>query len=62
MSTRIVKCPDCGLTLELAVERERSKAEYDTEEWRRVCKRPHLDSLLWCLIQRDGTWPRRDRN
>ena len=32
MSTKIVKCPDCGLTLELAVERERSKAEYDTEE------------------------------
>jgi len=51
MAAKTITCPDCGLVL----QGEGSQLTYDIAEWRRRCKRVHLDSPSWCLIQRNGT-------
>jgi hypothetical protein len=51
MPARTITCPDCGLVLRV----QGPRFLYDAKEWRRICKRIHLDSPAACLIQRDGT-------
>ena len=50
-----ITCPECGLVLQETREANGSKLVFDVGDWRRCCKRPGLDSPLWCFVQRDAT-------
>ena len=59
MPTKKVACPDCGLAVTMSTGNEPiTTMTYDFKDWRKHCKRIDFDSPVWCLIARDGTFPR----
>jgi hypothetical protein len=59
MPTKTITCPDCGLVLKVVRGVAKSTVLYDVSDWQRRCKRLDLDDPAWCLIQRDGTSPKK---
>jgi hypothetical protein len=57
---RRVVCPDCGLEMEIKPGPEGSTLSYDVSDWRRRCERIEQGSPAWCLVERDGTSPKKD--
>ena len=56
-----ITCPDCGLVLREARDANSSTFTYDAGDWRRCCKRPNLDSPLWCLVHNHISSPLKPR-
>jgi hypothetical protein len=59
MPVKTITCPDCGLVLKVVRGVAKSTVLYDVSDWQRRCKRPDLDDPAWCLLQRDGTSPKK---
>lgn len=45
-------CPHCGLQLTITRDKLGTRVTFDLREWERLCKFPHLDSPVLCLIAR----------
>jgi hypothetical protein len=60
MPSKRVACPDCGLVVTMSTDNECiTTITYDIKNWRKHCKRIDFESPVWCLIARDGRFPRR---
>jgi len=46
-----VKCPNCGLALQVSQDPKALDLRYDREEWARRCKNPGLNSPARCLAE-----------
>ena len=55
-------CPVCGLVLTVKRTKGGTRLSYDTREWKRLCKRPDLDSPVLCLLQGSREGGRDDSN
>ena len=61
MPTKIITCPDCGLVLRVSRNDTGSKLIYDVADWQRRCTRFDLGDPAYCLIRRDGTYPKKEK-
>jgi hypothetical protein len=53
MQTETIKCRHCGLVLHIKPMSGKTNFSYDTEEWKRCCKRIDLGGPGWCLAELD---------
>jgi hypothetical protein len=44
-------CPHCGLALTIQPDATGTRVIFSVEDWRRLCKHPHLDSPTLCLAK-----------
>lgn len=52
MAAETVRCPHCGIVLTLdKTVTGKDTLKYDLDEWRRLCKHPHLRSPALCLVE-----------
>jgi len=55
MAAETVKCPHCGLAVTIdSTATGKPTLKYDLDEWRRLCKLPHLRSPALCFVTRNG--------
>jgi hypothetical protein len=59
--TKTITCSDCGLVLRVSRNDAGSALLYDVTDWQRRCTRRDLDKPAWCLIRRDGTYPKKEK-
>ena len=58
MKPATIICPDCGLVIEIESRPTGGVLIYDVKHWQQRCKRVARGSPVWCLVERDGTYPK----